>query len=330
MKTPSIWITIGKRGFSEKNFLDLIRPDIDGIRINTGRSAYSWIYDTLEFYKMHDYPTENILLDIGNTKPRLSLLDKKSISINAGDLFTVSDSNKNSGIDAWLPNRQFFLEICKEDTIYFGDGEIECSVKDIQEHTIVLVSTTSGIISDSVAIGIKGKNYFHFNISDDEVREVNSLLNRFPMRLILSFVENGENIEWAKQRFPNAVSIIPKIETAAAVDNIDGILELSDCIFIGRGDLGLSVGIERIAIIQEILLQKAHQLGCKVSIGTGTLDSLKWSEVPLRAEIVDVTNSCLKGMDTIVLTSETGGSLEPFKAINYLEKVLNYIKKIEK
>lgn len=327
MKTPSIWITIGKRGFSEKNFLDLIRPNIDGIRINTGRSSYSWIYDTLEFYKKHGYSTENILLDIGNTKPRLSLLVEKNISLKAGDSFTISDK-KSFSADAWLPYDPFFSEICEDDIVYFGDGEIECSVKDIQEHTVELVSTTNGSISDSVAIGIKGKNYFHFNISDEEIKAVNGLLTYFPMRLILSFVENGENIEWAKHKFPNAVSIIPKIETVAAVDNIDGILERSNCVFIGRGDLGLSAGIERIGIIQEVILHKAHKLGCKVSIGTGTLDSLKWSEVPLRAEIVDITNSCLKGVDTIVLTSETGGSTEPFKAIDYLEKVLNYIKKV--
>ena len=327
MKIPNIWVTIGKRGFNKENFMDLIQPNITGIRINTGRSTYPWIYDTLEYYKNLGYAMENVLLDIGNTKPRLFLANKKSVILQKGDSFIISDQN-NPGIDAWLPNPLFFKEVCKGDTIYFGDGEIESIVQDIQDNTVELLSNTEGMISEAVSIGIKGKNFFHFYISEDEVREVNRLLDYYPLRLILSFVENGENLEWARQKFPGAVSIIPKIETFSAIDNIDSILKLSDCIFIGRGDLALSMGIEQMGIIQEILLNKAHQAGCKVSIGTGTLDSLRWSEVPLRAEIIDITNSCMKGVDAIALTSETGGSKEPFKAINYLERILDYIQTV--
>ena len=57
--------------------------------------------------------------------------------------------------------------------------------------------------------------------------------------------------EWAKKVFPHAASVIPKIETGTAVSNIESILAQSDTIFVGRGDLGLSLGIEKIGIIQK-------------------------------------------------------------------------------
>lgn len=328
MKIPNIWVTIGQRGFNEDNFIDLVQDNITGIRINTGRSSYPWIYSTVKYFQKLGYPTENILLDIGNTKPRLFLADKKGITLQKGNMFVISYQN-TTGVDAWLPNNHFFKEVQKGDVIYFGDGEIEGIVHDIQDNKVMVLSTTNGMISESVSIGIKGKNFFHFYISEDEINEVNKLLDCYPMQIILSFVENEDNIKWAQQKFQKAVSIIPKIETFSAVENIEEILGLSDCIFIGRGDLGLSVGIEQMGIIQDILLKKAHRSGCKISLGTGTLDSLKWSEIPLRAEIIDITNSCMKEVDTIVLTSETGGSKSPFKAINYLKKCLEYIKTVE-
>ena len=108
------------------------------------------------------------------------------------------------------------------------------------------------------------------------------------------------------------------------------ILSQSDTIFIGRGDLALSTGIEKIGIVQKKLISIAQKVGCKISLGTGTLDSLKWSEIPLRAEIIDITNSCFEGIDYIALTSETGGSQIPFKSINFLKKILDYIKEVEK
>ena len=88
----------------------------------------------------------------------------------------------------------------------------------------------------------------------------------------------------------------------------------------------MSLGIEKIGIAQKELIEKAHCAGCKVALGTGTLDSLKTNAIPSRAEIIDITNSCLLGVDYIVLTSETGGSKTPYKAINHLEKTLSYLK----
>lgn len=327
MKAPGIWVTIGKKGFSQENFGELIKPRITGIRINTGRSKYPWIYDALECYKKLDCPMERILLDIGNTKPRLLLMGKTSLVIKNGDQLTISGDIEKEA-DAYLSAPCFFDEICVGDTVYFGDGEMLSTVKEIQEGRVCLISCTEGVLGDAVSIGIKGKDFFHFYISEEEIRDVNEILEKYPVQLILSFVENSKNIAWARKVFSSAVSIIPKIETSAAVDNIDSILEVSECIFIGRGDLALSVGIEKIGIVQEMLIEKAHKAGCRVVVGTGTLDSLRWNDAPLRAEVIDITNSCMKGVDAIALTTETGGVEKPFKAIEYLENVIDYIEEM--
>ena len=41
---------------------------------------------------------------------------------------------------------------------------------------------------------------------------------------------------------------------------------------------------------------------------------------------IEITNSCAEGVDVILLTTETAGSADPFKAINFLTKILEYIK----
>jgi pyruvate kinase len=230
------------------------------------------------------------------------------------------------GVDALLQNRRFFEEIKANDIVYFGDGEINSVVEKISQNAVALRSLSEGIFANGVAVGIEGKEFFNFSINEKEISEVTMLLNRFQVSLILSFVENGENIVWAKKCFPKAASIIPKIETVSAVENFENILSQSETVFIGRGDLALSAGIEKTGIIQKQLIAKAKKANCKISLGTGTLDSLKRSEIPLRAEIIDITNSCLEGIDYIALTSETGGSQTPFKSIDFLKKVLDYVK----
>ena len=196
---------------------------------------------------------------------------------------------------------------------------------EISEHYITLKSLSDGTLTNNVSIGIVGKELARFKIDSNEVIEVNKILLDYPVCLILSFVEKSDNILWAKKVFPKAHSIIPKIETNAAVKNFKSIVDITKTVFIGRGDLGLSVGIEKIGILQKQLVLQAHKANCYVAIGTGTLDSLKWSQVPLRAEVIDITNYCYEPVDAIVLTSETAGSKQPFKAIDFLMKTLFYI-----
>jgi len=329
MKTPKFWVTVGERGFVSNDFKKLLEYNIAGIRINTGRSPYDWIYKTIEHLSQLNYPLSQILLDIGNTKPRLNLIDKNNVNLKKDEVFIISNG-MSDGVNALLQNQRFFDKIKVNDTVYFSDGEIEGIVEEITQDIVVLRSLSTGILGNNVSIGIKGKEFFNFNIDEEEISRINAILSCFHVSIILSFVENGDNVVWAKKRFPKAASVIPKIETVSAVDNIESILAQSDTIFIGRGDLALSMGIEKIGIVQKFLIHKAQKTGCKISIGTGTLDSLRWSEIPLRAEIIDITNSCFEGIDYIALTSETGGSQTPFKSIDFLNQILDYIRTVDK
>ena len=324
MKTPDVWITVGKRGFNDDNLNRLKRYNIDGFRINTGRSTMDWAYEIIGKLVKKGYLPEQIMLDIGNKKNRIKLNKTNTIDLCASDVITIAKEYTEK-TDAWLNNSSFFEILRKEDTVYFGDGEMEFSVVEITNSRVRLRALGDGILTNNITIGIVGKDMSCFHIDLEEIEEVNKLLSVFPVCLILSFVENSDNISWARETFPKAHNIIPKIETASAIKNYASILEVSTKVFIGRGDLGLSIGIEKIGIVQKQLIKQAHEVGCYVATGTGILDSLKWGQVPLRAEIVDITNLCYESVDAIVLTSETGGSTNPFKAIDYLVRTLGVV-----
>ena len=85
MKTPGIWVTIGKKGFKTEDLKRLVTyNDISGIRLNTGRSTFSWIYEAIRVLKESGYPLENVLLDIGNKKPRIRLKNKDGFKLDVG------------------------------------------------------------------------------------------------------------------------------------------------------------------------------------------------------------------------------------------------------
>ncbi len=100
-------------------------------------------------------------------------------------------------------------------------------------------------MATKVAIGIIGKNFSHFKILNEDIINVNNILTKYPIGLILSFIENTNNMIWARTVFPLSSNIVPKIETKTAAENITSITQIVNSIFCWTRDLGLSVGIEK-------------------------------------------------------------------------------------
>lgn len=326
MKVPSIIVTVGSAGFNDQNIKQLLDYDISYLRFNTGRCSIDWIKKTIEKLKAIGFRDEQFLIDIGNQKARVRFSTGDYFSFSQGTIYTLSS---NCDSDIILQNQQFLRSFVPGDIIVFGDGEIEALVEKMENDILYIHALESGVEEKEVGIRKKGTFIpFHFGVVQSQVDDVNQLLSTVRAGIILSFVEGAENIRFAKKSFPCAASIIPKIETAEAIDNLSEICKESEMIFIGRGDLALSTGWYKIGYIQQEIINTAKRYGCKVIVGTGTLNSLQWNPTPSSAEVIDITNSTLQNVDCIVLTSETGGSKKPFQSIMQLSEVLAFLRDI--
>jgi pyruvate kinase len=115
--------------------------------------------------------------------------------------------------------------------------------------------------------------------------------------------------------------VIAKIERSRALVNLDDILQAADVIMVARGDLGVEVPIEQVAILQKEMIQKANLLAKPVITATQMLESMTGNRRPTRAEVSDVTNAILDGSDAIMLSGETAIGAYPVETVQMMTRI---------
>ena len=139
-----------------------------------------------------------------------------------------------------------------------------------------------------------------------------------------SFVETASDVNAVRKAAAELgfhPFIIAKIERAGALDHIEEILLASDGIMIARGDLGVEIPMERIAVVQKQLTGKANLMGKPVITATQMLESMVDHSRPTRAEATDVANAILDGTDCVMLSEESAMGKYPIEACDTLAKI---------
>ena len=142
--------------------------------------------------------------------------------------------------------------------------------------------------------------------------------------LCQSFVVTGDDVRAVREAAAEIgyhPFVIAKIERAGALTHLDEILRASDGIMIARGDLGVEIPIERMAVVQKQVMHAAVVLGRPVITATQMLESMTANKRPTRAESTDVANAVLDGTDCVMLSAESAMGRYPVEATTMLGRI---------
>jgi len=113
-----------------------------------------------------------------------------------------------------------------------------------------------------------------------------------------------------------------KIETKAATDNLQEIVQCVDMILVDRGDLSTEVGMLALPALQESIITQAKRNNVEVYLATQFLYGMQHSPVPLIAEAMDLYKTLKEGIHGLQLSEETAIGSYPLKCVQYVFSVV--------
>lgn len=143
----------------------------------------------------------------------------------------------------------------------------------------------------------------------------------------LSFVQTSGDIVNLRRIMKNLgfkAKVIAKIETKAAVENIEAIVAESDTVMVARGDLAVETPAESVPIVQRKIIGLGLKYGKPTIVATQMMASMTEAPEPTRAEVSDVATAVLVGADCVMLSDETANGKYPIEAVKIMKQVIKY------
>jgi pyruvate kinase len=288
-------------------------------------STHKQVIDNLRAASARTGRRLTIMADLSGPKMRIGKLAVEPVELKPDDTFTlttddvIGDNTRVSVSFEGLPKA-----VKAGDTLYLNDGYIQLKVMNVQGNDVICTVGVGGELRSRKGLNLPG---IDLGISAFTARDhvcLKFALDNGVDAVSQSFVENASDIHEvrkAAQDLGYQPFIIAKIERSGALDHIDEIIEAADGIMIARGDLGVEIPIERIAVVQKDLMRRANMRAKPVITATQMLESMITNKRPTRAEATDVSNAIINGTDCVMLSGESAMGSYPVESVTMLVKI---------
>ncbi len=327
-KKTKIIATIGPATESSAQLEKLFKAGVNVVRMNFSHNTHAWHLGVLKRSRAVAKKINKqvpLIQDLAGPKIRTGDLKENTVRLVAGKKITLTTKKIIGDATIMSVNyKKLPQEVKKGDILKIEDGKKELLVQKTTQTDIICKIITGGELGSRKGINVPDVDLSISSLTPKDRKDVLFGIKNKVDFIALSFVQNAKDITTLRKildKHNSHAQIIAKIETNAAVRNIDDIIEAADGIMVARGDMAIEIGAENVPMIQKSIIKKCNHIGKPVITATQMLDSMEHSPVPTRAEVSDIANAILDGTDAIMLSGETTIGKYPVRAVQAMTSI---------
>ena len=324
--------TIGPASDSPEMLERLIRAGLNVARLNFSHGDFTGHAERIARIRAAEKATGRrvaIMADLPGPKMRLGKIEPEPIQLAPGDRFTLTSEDIVGNAQRVSMSFERLPQVVKPgDRLFLNDGLVQLVVERVAGNDVHCKVAVGGELRSRKGLNLPGIDLGISAFTDhDRACLEFALAARRGRGEPVVRRDGGGHRSRARRgqgRWASSPSSSPRSSAPTRSTHFDEILKAADGIMVARGDLGVEVPIEEIAILQKQLIAKASLAGKPVITATQMLESMTTSRLPTRAEATDVANAILDGTDCIMLSGESAMGKYPEEAVAMLAKIAAY------
>ncbi len=320
--------TIGPASQSQEVMEQMILAGMNIARLNFSHGEFSGHRAVIRSLREAERSTGRriaIMADLPGPKIRIGQIKQEPIQLRAGNAFTLTTSDITGDETGVSTTFQRLPQAVKPgDEIFLNDGFIQLEVGSIAGNDVHCRVVVGGELRSRKGLNLPDIDLGISAFTEHDCNCLKFSLDNGVDSVSQSFVERADDIHKLRSAAASLGCnpfIIAKIERSRALNSIEEIVQAADGVMIARGDLGVELPIEQMAVVQKRLVHLANMRAKPVITATQMLESMTANRRPTRAEATDVANAILDGTDCVMLSAESAVGSYPVESVAMLAKI---------
>jgi pyruvate kinase len=331
MKTKIV-ATVGPACSSKEMLRNLMLAGVGVFRLNFSHGKHEDIVAIIADVENLNHELDMhvaILADLQGPKIRIGEVENGEVLLTDGTKLTITTVESLSDATRLYTSYSGFPKDVKPgEFVLLDDGKMMLKIESTNFRDEVIATVIhGGVLSSRKGMNLPDTAVSLPSLTEKDLIDLEFVVHQNVQWIALSFVRSADDIRQLREKIKeyNAsaeLRIIAKIEKPQAVAAIDEIIAEADGIMVARGDLGVELPLERLPLIQKILVDKCLAASKPIIVATQMMEGMITNIRPTRAEVSDVANSVVDGADALMLSGETSVGLFPAEVVQTMKKII--------
>ncbi|XP_062201132.1 pyruvate kinase isozyme G, chloroplastic-like [Phragmites australis] len=328
-RKTKIVCTIGPSTNTREMIWKLAETGMNVARLNMSHGdhqSHQKVIDLVKEYNAQNTDGNVIAIMLDTKGPEVRSGDvPEPIMLNEGQEFSFTIKRGVSTEDTVSVNYDDFInDVEVGDILLVDGGMMSLAVKSKTADTVKCKVVDGGELKSRRHLNVRGKSATLPSITEKDWEDIKFGVENGVDFYAVSFVKDAKVIHELKDYLKSAnadIHVIPKIESADSIPNLQSIIAASDGAMVARGDLGAELPIEDVPLLQAEIVRTCRSMEKPVIVATNMLESMINHPTPTRAEVSDIAIAVREGADAIMLSGETAHGKYPLKAVKVMHTV---------